>query len=215
VPLPLPEDPPALPDDVLDQVADSRAEVDQLTLDVLARSDDAADTRTRLLRGAFRAESTSWRARPQQGRLLADLLADDVADLQGRVKLLTGPVTLTSSRGELTVDVQNTLDQPVTVRVRLSAPNEARLVTEVTGVQQVPPRTSVQVLVRAEPRTSGQFPVSARLLDRDGEPFGRPSTFVVRSTRYGALALAVTGMGAAVLLVATGVRITRRALGRG
>ena len=215
VPVPVAEDPPALPSVLLDSVARSREQVDQLTLDVLARGDRAADTRARLLRGAFRAESTAWRERPQRGMRLADLLADDVADLQGRVKVLTGPVTLTSSRGELTVDVQNTLDQAVTVRVRLSGPSGARLETDTTGVQQVPPRTSVQVRVRAEPRTSGKFPVAAQLLDRDGDPFGAPSTFVLRSTRYGALALAVTGLGAAVLLVATGVRVTRRALGRG
>ena len=36
----------------------------------------------------------------------------------------------------------------------------------------------------------------------------------VRSTQYGRVALAVTGVAAAVLLVAAGVRITRRALRR-
>ena len=46
------------------------------------------------------------------------------------------------------------------------------------------------------------------------QPFGAPSDFVLRSTRYGSLALAVTGVGAGVLLVAAGYRLFRRAVGR-
>lgn len=209
-----PEDVQRLPASQLDQLARTRDRIDQLTLAVLRTSDDAADTRRRLLTGAFRAESSAWRdpERRTRGRFLTRLLGDDVADLSGRVRALTGPVTLTSSSGALTVDVENTFDQAVTVRVRLRSPNEARLSTSDSEVQVVPARTSVQVRMRVEPRTSGRFPVEAQLLDRDGRPFGEPSRFVLRSTRYGAVALAVTGVAAGVLLVAVGVRILRRAL---
>ena len=66
--------------------------------------------------------------------------------------------------------------------------------------------------VRVEARVSGQFVVRATLLDRSGEPFGEPVELVARSTRYGRLALAVTGVAAGVLLVAVGVRLARRAM---
>ncbi len=210
------DDAPLLGAEQLERVAQARADVDQLTGAVLAPSEQAARTQARLLRAALRAESLAWRTPSAQrrGRTLARLLQDDVDDLLGRVKLLTGPVTLTSSRGQVTVDVENQLDQAVTVRVRVLADNAARLAVQGAAVQAVPPRTSVPLGLEAEPRTSGQFPVRAQLLDRRGRPFGAPSEFVIRSTRYGPVALAVTGVGAGVLLVAAGYRLVRRALGR-
>lgn len=210
------DDAPALDAAQLARVAGAREAVDQLTQAVLAPSDDAADTRSRLLRATLRAESAAWRdpADARRGRVLAELLEDDVADLLGRITLLTTDTTLTSSRGRLTVDVENQLDQAVTVRVELTADNAARLDVQGVRPQQVPARTSVPLSLEAQPRTSGQFPVRARLLDRYGQPFGEPSEFVLRSTRYGSLALAVTGVAAGVLLVAAGYRLTRRALGR-
>jgi hypothetical protein len=50
------------------------------------------------------------------------------------------------------------------------------------------------------------------LVDASGQPFGQTVELAVRSTQYGRVALAVTGVAAAVLLVAAGVRITRRLL---
>ena len=202
------DDAALLPQEQRERVADARRDVDQLTGAVLAPSAAAEATKARLLRAAFRAESQAWRE-PGDGARLARLLQDDVDDLLGKVALLTGPVTLTSSRGQVTVDVENQLDQAVTVRVQIVADNAARLDVAAAGAQTVPPRTSVPLSLQAEPRTSGQFPVRARLLDRRGEPFGAPSEFVLRSTRYGSVALAVTGVGAGVLLVAAGYRLFR------
>lgn len=209
-------DAPGLSREQLDAVGAARRQIDQLTGAVLAPSDAAAETRARLLRGALRAESSAWRQRTAQtrGRTLARLLRDDVGELLHKVRILSGPVTLTSSSSQLTVDVENHLDQAVTVRVALSAGSAARLAVEGAGVTEVPPRTSVPVYLRAEPRTSGQFPVQARLLDRRSEPFGATSQFLIRSTRYGVVALAVTGIAAGVLLVAAGARLVRRGLQR-
>lgn len=212
-PLPPAEDAPLLEQEQLDLVAEARRDVDQLTGAVLAPSDAAEATEARLLRAGFRAESQAWRG-SASGRRLARLLQEDVGDLLGKVTLLTGPVTLTSSSGQVTVDVENQLDQAVTVRVQIVADNAARLAVAAAGEQTVPPRTSVPLSLQAEPRTSGQFPVRARLLDRRGDPFGEPSEFVLRSTRYGSVALAVTGVGAGVLLAAAGYRLFRRAVGR-
>jgi hypothetical protein len=209
-------DAPALSRDQLDKVGTARRSIDQLTGAVLAQSDAAAETRARLLRGALRAESSAWRPRTAQtrARSLARLVQDDVGDLLGKVRIISGPVTLTSRSSQLTVDVENRLDQAVTVRVELSAGNAARLAVEGAGVTEVPGKTSVPVYLRAEPRTSGQFPVQARLLDRRSDPFGVPSQFLIRSTRYGVVALALTGVAAGVLLAAAGVRLVRRAVQR-
>jgi hypothetical protein len=66
--------------------------------------------------------------------------------------------------------------------------------------------------VRVEARTSGRFTARLGLVDASGQPFGATVELPVRSTEYGRVALAVTGVAAAVLLVAAGARITRRVL---
>ena len=120
-------------------------------------------------------------------------------------------VTLTSDKGTIRANLQNSLDQRVTVRVRLTAP-AARLSVETTPEFVLEPRTVKPVDLEVEALVSGQFVVEAQLLDREMKPFGPSTRLVVRSTRYGRLALALTGLGAAGLLVAAGVQIARRAL---
>ena len=76
----------------------------------------------------------------------------------------------------------------------------------------MPARTSLPVQVQATTLTSGRFVVRAQLLDRDGAPFGAPQELIVNSTRYGTVALGVTGGAAAVLFGAVAVRLVRRGL---
>ena len=206
----------ALSDDYLERVAEVDALAEQFTDDVLVPTTPAATaTRARLLRARGRTESSAWRDAPRGGRVLLDLLADEVRRLRGLVTLSTsGRVALSSSTGTITVNVSNALDQPVTVGVGLNDPIEARLTSTSTGTREVPASLAVQVPIEVATRTSGQFVVRATLLDRTGRPFGEPAELVVRSTGYSRAALAVTGLGAAVLLVAAGVRIARRALRR-
>ena len=129
--------------------------------------------------------------------------------------MLSGRVTLTSRNGRVSVAVVNELDQPVTVAVELVAPSDARLSQTRTEVLEVPARTSLPVQVEAQTLTSGRFVVKASLLDREGQPFGEPAELIVTSTRYGSYALAVTGLGVAVLLLAAGGAAgPPRALGR-
>jgi hypothetical protein len=210
-----PADTPVLVDrgyrDVVERV---RAAGEQLTDEVLDPSEDATATRSRLLRARLRTESSAWEQDPRGGRRLLSLLQDDVRGLREQVVVRTAPkITLTSDRGTIRVNLSNALQQPVTVKVRLTAP-AARLSVGTTPEVTVPPQSVIPVDLQVEALVSGQFVVEAQLLDRAGRPFGDPRRVVVRSTRYGRVALALTGLGAAGLLVAAGVRITRRALRR-
>lgn len=200
----------------LQQVAAVRARADQFTDQVLvAGSEQAAQTKARLLRARGRTESSAWRSEPVRGRLMLAMLREEVDRLRGQVQLITsGSVLLTSDSGVISVDVSNALDQPVTVGVQLNDPIEARLTSSDTDVRTIGAGQQVPVRVRVEARVSGQFVVRATLLDRAGQPFGEPVELIARSTGYGRLALAITGVGAGVLLLAAGVRITRRALRR-
>jgi hypothetical protein len=201
----------ALPAAFLRAVAGVRRESDQFTEQVLTPDDEGAkEIRARLLRARGRAESTAWRARPGTGRRMLDLLRDDVAALRGRVSLVGQPALLTGREGTVQLLVQNRLDQPVTVGVRLDPTSAARLTSEDTEIQVVPGQDTRPVSVRVEARTSGRFTARVGLVDASGQPFGETVELAVRSTQYGRVALAVTGVAAAVLVVAAGVRITRR-----
>jgi hypothetical protein len=201
----------ALPPAFVRAVAVVRRDSDQFTEQVLTPDDDGAKAiRARLLRARGRAESAAWRARPAEGRRMLDLLRDDVAALRSRVTLVGEPALLTGREGTVQLVVQNLLDQPVNVGVRLDPTSAARLTSEDTEIQVVPGQSTVPVSVRVEARTAGRFTARVGLVDASGEPFGSTVELAVRSTQYGRVALAVTGVAAAVLLVAAGVRITRR-----
>lgn len=201
--------------DFLERLAQVRAAAEQFTESVLVDgTEESTATKARLLRAHGRAASAAWRDQPQLGRRMLDLLQDDVLGLRGQVRLVSRPVLLTGGSGVLQLLVQNELDQPVNVGVRLDETSSARLSSSGTGVQVVPADTATQISVSVEPRTSGRFVVLASLVDEDGQAFGEQVRLDVRSTQYGRVALAVTGVAGAVLLVAAGVRITRRALGR-
>lgn len=205
-----------LPASYLAPLVTVRAQGTQLTDEVLVPgSDAAAALKARFLRSRAQAVSSAWRDDLAGGRRMAGLYGDDVADARGRIRIRTGGrQLLTSDTGVLDVSISNSLDQPVTVGVQLNDPIEARLTSTDTGVRTIGPSEVVPVRVRVQTRTSGQFVVRATLLDRAGQRFGEPAELVVRSTGYGRLAVAITGVGAAVLLVTAGVRIVRRALGR-
>lgn len=205
-----------LPGDLLAAVAATRALGTQLTDEVLvAGSDAAAQVKSRFLAARARSLSSAWRDRPEDGRRIARLYAADVDAYRRQVRITTsGSSLLTSSSGVIDVSISNALDQPVTVGVALNDPVQARLASDDTAVRTIAPSEVVPVRVSVHTRTSGQFVVRATLLDRAGQRFGEPAELVVRSTGYGRLALAITGVGAGVLLVAAGVRIVRRATRR-
>ena len=206
---------PALPVPFVEQLSDVRRSSDQFTDEVLlAGSEQAKRTKAKLLQARGRAASSAWRNDPAQGRRLLGLVRDEIDGLRGRVRLLSGPVTLTGSNGTMRLTVENTLDQPVSIGVQLDDTTEARLSSKDTGVREVPGNQAIQLAVQVKVRTSGRFVARARLIDGSGDPFGPPVELAVRSTQYGRVALGITGVAAAVLLVAAGVRITRRALHR-
>ena len=205
----------------LSQVADDRSKAGQLTDAVLAETPQApvAAMKARLRRAVARAESSAWRSNREGAKASETSLADEVEHLTEKVVVRGGQVLLTSTKGSIQVSLENTLPVPVQVRVRFTA-HTLGLLTSESGLVEVDPGHAVPVSVRAKAQKSGQFYVDAQIVDRNGNVFGRArsgqlTTINVRSTRYGRLALAVTIGGAGVLLVAAGLRIVRRALGRG
>lgn len=201
----------------LSGIAADRDVIGQLTDAVLSDKQDpairdaVARTKERLRQGVARAESSAWRDNAAGGRDSATLLRHEVVRLRDKIVVRGGRALLTSSKGTLQVSIENTLDVPVDVRVRFSS-KTATLSTAETRLVEVPPGHAVQAGVKAQAQRSGQFVVFAQIVDRNGRPFGPETEIIVRSTRFGRLALAVTAGGLGVLLVAAGVRIARRAV---
>jgi hypothetical protein len=162
-----------------------------------------------LRRAVARAESSAGRDDPSITRNAAALLHSEVHHLAGQVIVRGGRSLLTSTKGTLSVSVENTLELPVQLRVRFTS-KTATLTNAETGLVTVQPGHAVQASVHARAQRSGQFVVFAQLVDRDGDTFGPETEIIVRSTRYGRLALALTFAAMGVLLVAAGLRIVRR-----
>ncbi len=162
---------------------------------------------------AFRLESAAWRGDlPRAGQLLSTV-ASALLDLKSQVRIGTaGLITLTSRSGTIPVTVVNGLSQPVRVELVLSS-NAARVTTRSPGVQTIEAGHSATVPVQTTRavRTSGVFTVYAELFTPEGRPYAERVKLLVRSTAYGAVALGITGGALAVLLLAVGARLTRRA----
>jgi hypothetical protein len=177
----------------------------------LATLDAILDTHSLALeRAALRAESAAWRTDPRTGQLLVDQISAEVDGLRGKVRILSGgSVSLASRTSKIPVTVANQLSQPVHVRVDLST-NSARLAATDPGVRTIPPGHTAQVEIGVRAQSSGVFPAYVRLLTPAGQPYGPAVKLVVRSTAYGALALAITGGAFGVLLLTVAVRLGRR-----
>lgn len=161
----------------------------------------------------FRLESTAWRSDPGRAERLLLAVRSELLELKNRVRIGTaGLITLTSRSGTIPVTVVNELSQPVRVKLVLSS-NAARVTTRSPGVQTIEAGHSATIPVQTTRavRTSGVFPVYAELFTPDGRPYADRVKLLVRSTAYGAVALGITGGAFAVLMLAVGVRLARRA----
>jgi hypothetical protein len=197
-------------------VAQQQRLASQLTTEVLDDSasqpsavrDRISDLRLQLQQAVYRAESAAWRQDADGQATQLRLLSGAVASVRNKVQVLGGKLLLTSSKGTIQVSIQNSLDLPVQVRVTFVFPGGREVET---GLVSVAAKRSVPVGVKAGGLRSGKFPVVVRMYDRENHPFQSSAQVIINSTRYGRLALGVTFAAAAVLFVAAGVRIVRRA----
>ncbi|MCU1602664.1 MAG: hypothetical protein JWO22_3373 [Frankiales bacterium] len=209
-----------LPASYLSEVAHQGRRATQLTQQVLgtdsAGSGGTAETidklQRRLHQAVARAESSAWR---QDASGQADQLRrlnGAMTALVQQVNVLTGRVLLTSDKGTIQVAVENKSDLPLQIRLQFQIPGRRDVET---ALVTVPKKSSVPVGVKVSGLRSGTFPVAVQMRDREDKAFRGFVYVQVRSTRYGRLALGLTFAAAAVLFIAAGTRIARRALGRG
>lgn len=119
-------------------------------------------------------------------------------------------VTLSSESGRFPLTVTNGLDIPVTVRIDV-VPRDAALQIEPLDPIEIGPGRTRDVEVVSRAAGSGLTAVRARLSTAGERPFGRPVVFDVRATQIGLAIWVVFGLAGAVIVVASGLRIYRRA----
>ena len=161
-----------------------------------------------------RAESSWWRSNPANSSQITSAVQASLAAHTGKV-VISNPelITLTSRRQKIPITVVNNLPEPVTVQLQLAAANPARL-----NVMPIAPFTidgkggRHEVLIEVEAPTNGRFDVRAQLMtpETTPRPFGAAVSFEVNSTAYGAVALAIAGTAAGLIVLLSGVRLFRR-----
>jgi hypothetical protein len=164
--------------------------------------------------GLRRAGSAAWRTDPRAGAAYTDRLLRQISAVRAKVTMsspATGDYTLASADSPLLLTLENGLDVPVSVRIKLTAP--AGLVVSDVGVVQIPAGDKRTVRVPASVQRTGTFKVRGQLTTPGQDTLGREIILSVRSTAYGGLALGITGLAFAVLVGAVLVRLVRRLRG--
>ena len=118
-------------------------------------------------------------------------------------------VTMSSEEGPFAITVVNDLDQPVTVGVSAET-GTAELVIPSPDPVSLGPGQRASVRLQATSKDIGLHSVSLVPTNSNGQPLGNATTFNVRSSQIGLVIWAIMGLGAAVLFLASGVRIVRR-----
>ena len=165
----------------------------------------------------LRAVSARWAENPEGGRRLLGTIDAGIAAQVGRLRLVQGGVvTMTGRSGRVPLTFENDFGQQVRVRIRIDSKKRLKLEEgdeaferRSGGEVSIPPGTST-LTITGRATTGGLFPIRVELLSNDAASLGVETTLRVRSTAYGAVALAVTGGAFGLLLVASATRLLRR-----
>lgn len=126
---------------------------------------------------------------------------------------IRGPkqVTLSSASGRFSATLENTLDQPVTVRVRaLADPEEPITITMAEEDVRLPANSRRSVLFNASTERQGMHNVTLEVTDMAGTPLGSSAAVPIRAAQVSDVIWLIIGTGGALLFGAIAVRLVRR-----
>jgi hypothetical protein len=161
------------------------------------------------------AYSSSWRTDRSLANTELTALKNQVLAQMRQVRISSKGgtfVTLTSHGGSVPVTIANDLATPVHITVQLQTNQRLAFSQRGRVTVDIPANQQTQVELHAVAKTSGVFPLKVRLETPSGRPYGPTVQLFVRSTVYGTITLIITGAATAALMVAVGIRLTRRAL---
>ena len=158
--------------------------------------------------------SSSWIAEPFKGYLFATNLARDANNLERSVYVLSGSYTLTSLNGKVPISITNDSTSQIKARLTLR-PTTFRL-NEVTAIPiELKPKSKLQVLVPIRANSAGTAELSAMITDQKGNLLGEATALTIQVTSIPTVALWITWLAGAALLLAASLQIYRRLKRRG
>ncbi len=156
-----------------------------------------------------REMSTSWRGRPEEGRLYRDQVQDHLIGLTEKVKVVPkSDATLSGHSATIPVSVQNSLVQDVhDLVLRVKSANKTRLMFSQDEQQVTVQGDHTQtVKFTANATASGPVEVTAQLFTKDGVPYGKERKFTVEATEITPTVMLVIA-GGVLLLVLAGIKM--------
>ncbi|MDX2390122.1 DUF6049 family protein [Streptomyces sp. DK15] len=159
-----------------------------------------------------REMSTSWRGRPEEGRLYREQVQQYLIGLTEKVKVIPkSDATLSGHSATIPVSVQNSLVQDVhNLVLRVKSANPTRLMFGDSGESEqevvVQGGHSQTVKFTANATASGPVEVTAQLFTKEGVPYGKERTFTVDATEITPTVMLVMA-GGVLLLVLAGIKM--------
>lgn len=159
--------------------------------------------------------STSYfkRADPTGAARDAEAARRSIQSSLSEVRISAPPyVTLSSATGRFRVDLENDLDQEVTVQIQALV--DADLEIRAPSPIRLEGRSSRSVLLQVQSTQLGIHQVRLALTDVDGRQFGPHADLPVRANQSGRIIWVIIGAGLVLLFGAIGLRLFRRITGR-
>lgn len=173
------------------------------TSELLGRiSPEGDEVRAEQAREIAEVLGVRWRDLRSEGLAAARAVAGRAERDLGRITIEgPGAVTLTSSEGSFPITITNGTDGPARVSVQIDSSNPALTVPESDPVVVTAgERQTLTIAVDMSRQTSATL--TAGMVTTDGEAFGVPAVFNVRSSRVGAALWVAIGVAAAFVVVA-------------
>ena len=184
-----------------DQVSAAAEAAD--TAELIARiTPDGQDVDAEHARDIAEALGVRWRSKRAEGLAAAQAAARAASRDIARITI-EGPdaVTLSSSEGRFPVTISNKSDHPVRVAVAIDSSNPSLIVPRSRSVDiAAGERHTLTIAVDMARQSSSTL--SARMVTPDGQAFGTPAVFNVRSSRVGAALWVAIGLAAAFVVIA-------------
>jgi hypothetical protein len=118
---------------------------------------------------------------------------------------------MSSEDGTFAVTIVNNLDEPVTVGIQAgSVGGSSALRIDVPDPVDIGPGQRASMRLKASTHDIGVHSVTLMPTNADGAPLGNLTQFSVRSSQVGLVIWVIMGIGAAILFVTVGIRVTRR-----
>ncbi|WP_433498776.1 hypothetical protein ACQP1K_28575 [Sphaerimonospora sp. CA-214678] len=166
----------------------------------------------------LRLTSAAWRNDRKRAHAFAKQVEGAINDRLGKVSVIDTPRAVAGADGQVPVSVANNLDSDITIKIRVTSDDEARLaidfpggVYETDAITVLSDRTQlVNVPVTVPGGGGGEATISVQVLTAEGGKYGKAVRVTVRATDYTGIALVVVGGALVIMLAAVVLRILRR-----